>query len=72
MAMAPDFPSLFSFTGMLSSRRPVAKVETSSNEDREAVCARRDFLSRVICENAGAVQSEHGMQAMMLMYPRDF
>ncbi|SMX24879.1 hypothetical protein [Boseongicola aestuarii] len=72
MAMAPDFPALFSFSGVFSRRRPVAKVETMSDEDRDAVCARRDFLNRMMCENASAVQSEHGMQAMMSMYPREF
>ncbi|MBT8413686.1 MAG: hypothetical protein KJO30_05090 [Boseongicola sp.] len=71
MAMAPDFPSLFSFSGVFLRRRPVAKAETA-DDDREAVCARRDFLNRVMCENAGAVQGEHGMQAMMSMYPREF
>lgn len=71
MAMAPDFPALFTFSGVFSRRAPKAKVETP-HDDREAVCARRDFLNRVMCENAQAVQGEHGMQAMMSMYPREF
>ena len=71
MAMAPDFPALFSFSGLFQ-RRSAPKVETTPDEDREAVCARRDFLNRVMCENASAVQSEHGMQAMKSMYPRAF
>lgn len=71
MAMAPDFPALFSFSGLFQ-RRAALNAETMLDEDREAVCARRDFLNRVMCENAGAVQGEHGMQAMMSMYPREF
>lgn len=72
MAMAPDFPTLFSFSGLFPRRRPTAKVDGDVQGDREAVCARRDFLNRVMCENAGMVQGEHGMQAMMSVYPREF
>ena len=72
MAMAPDFPALFSISGFFSRRRPVTKIDAVRDADRDAVCARRDFLNRVMCENASAVQSEHGMQAMMSMYPREF
>lgn len=72
MAMAPDFPTLFSFSGMFSFRRPSTKVETVAEDDKAAICARRDFLNRVMYENAVAVQGEHGMQAMMSMYPREF
>lgn len=72
MAMAPDFPALFSFSGMFSRRSPLTSGDSFSEEDRAATCARRDFLNRVMCENAHAVQGEHGMQAMMSMYPREF
>ena len=72
MAMAPDFPALFSFSGMFSRRSAAVNPEKTPDKDRDAVCARRDFLNRVMCENAGAVQGEHGMQAMMSMYPREF
>ena len=69
MAMAPDFPALFSFS---ARRDRGAPVEQSLEADREAVCARREFLNRVMCENASAIEGEHGMQAMMSMYPRQF
>ncbi len=72
MAMAPDFPALISFSGMFLRFRPAAKGEAVTDEDRDAVCARRELLNRVMCENACAVQGEHGMQAMMSMYPREF
>ena len=72
MAMAPDFPNFFSFAGLFSARSGGSDVAETNSEDRAAVCARRVFLNRCMCENASAVQNEHGMQAMMSMYPREF
>ncbi|MBT8460034.1 MAG: hypothetical protein HKP37_11310 [Boseongicola sp.] len=71
MAMAPASPMLFSFSHVFSRQRAVTNPEATQVEDREAVCARRDFLNRLMCENAQAVQGEHGVQAMMSMYPRE-
>ena len=72
MSMAPDFPTLVSLSGWFSRRDRGAPVEQSLEADREVVCARREFLNRVMCENASAIEGEHGMQAIMSMYPRQF
>lgn len=72
MAMAPDFPNLFSFGGVFSRRRLAPKVKSTDHQTVTATCARREFLNRVMCENAGAIEGEFGMQAMMSMYPREF
>jgi len=72
MVMAPDFPTFFSFAGVFSRRRSAPKGEGTDHQTVEATCGRREFLNRVMCENAGAIESEFGMQAMMSMYPREF
>jgi len=72
MTMNPDYPARMNWTGLFAKR---GSRELSHDvvrlDDREATCARRESLNRIMCENAGAVEGEHGMQAMMSMYPRE-
>ncbi len=75
MTLNPEFPTRFQWHGLFA-RRATPSVEpkavAATDEARAEECARRDFMNRVMCENAGAIEGEHGMQAMMSMYPQHF
>jgi len=62
MTLNPDFQIRFQMRGLFARRvlRDVPSVK-STNDERAAICARRELLNRLICENAGAVEGEHGM-----------
>ena len=71
-AMATNLPTFrYSFRDWFRAKRTV-RPEVQSEEDRAAICARREVLNRALSENAGAIESEFGMQAMMSMHPRQF
>ena len=74
MAMAADNPTVFStfFRQGIWRTRKVQKRSDTVERDHEEVCARREIVNRMMCENAMCVSSEHGIQAMMSMYPREF
>ena len=74
MTLFADVPVPFSWRALLPMRS--TRVESSANvlsdEEREASCARRAFLNEKMCETAGAIEGEFGIQAMMSVYPKQF
>ena len=73
MAMAADTAFGLGFSGFFSraERRHATRPEPMP-EEIAAICARRDFLNRVMSENAACIEGEHGMMGMMSLYPGDF
>lgn len=74
MTLFADVPAPFSWRALLPSRsvRVERRAVEISDDEREAICARRAFLNEKMCETAGAIEGEFGMQAMMSVYPKQF
>ncbi|QMU59723.1 MAG: hypothetical protein GKR98_16985 [Boseongicola sp.] len=73
MTLTFNFLSLIEWPDLSKLRLPGrGHSGTSNGMDADCIHQRREFLNRMMCENAGAVEGEFGMQAMMSQFPREF